>query len=116
MNDATTIPPMPETTCPRWCTRDHAADWARSTQDIGRDYAIPMADGTVSHGTITVEGVLRLWEPWHTRTLLESERYDLIVVDEDGPALMLGDEVVTAAQVRDLARALLEAVEAFEAL
>jgi hypothetical protein len=118
MSDTTTIPTMPETSCPDWCQRDHEADWARDTSLIG-PYAIPKTDGMIASGVFTEEDALRMWEPMHQQILVEADEiyFDVSIQEgEDyGPELMWGDRPTTPAKVRELAAQLLEAADRFEA-
>lgn len=135
MYDAMTIPPMPDTRCPSWCTYDHAARWAQHVSiEMGR-WEIPHTDGTVRvHEPVTnPAAILESWKKleedgFHNREVFrlgatpeDPNRYELGISlgqsDSGGAHLYVSmDGGVNAAEARTIAAALLEAADLLDGL
>lgn len=120
-----TIPAMPPTICPEWCTADHAADWAAQVDLFSRSHDMPLNDGTTYHlEPMTTDEIAAHWEPFHTRHLADesfaegSYSIDLQVTPEHAPSLWVDvpEGTMWAHEVRALAAALLEAAQTLEGL
>ena len=105
----TTVPPMPDTRCPAWCRADHGSAWLQQVEACRG----PFADGELRDPA-------GYFEPLHSLTLhrggpavtLDLQRG----VDEDVVLHLHADDVITPAQARALAAALLQAADRLEAV
>jgi hypothetical protein len=128
MNDATTIPPMPDTNCPSWCASTHEDEWVRHVGIICNDWRIPQSDGTYGyHEAQTIEEASATFkgdEIHHQRPLYhlglggtDGVTLDLQAGDDDRPTLYLDAQgSITPDQARSIAGALIEAAATMETL
>jgi len=130
MTDTFTIPPMPDTHCPSWCTEDHTERWERHATICLTSWSIPNSDGTLGHHEPdTIEDTIERWsqEVAHFRTLgtvalLEGDQQARIDVqsdpsDDNTPTLyLIAEGALTPEQARQVAALLLNAADTFEGL
>lgn len=116
--DTHTIPPMPDTNCPRWCLEDHRTSWEDWVHVALNPRPIPAAAGGYlsGPGTPFAEWIAQ-WEPYHRIRVahvdLIDDEVDVDLVRCDGSAHLYleGGGGMTAAQARSLSLALLDAAD-----
>jgi hypothetical protein len=119
--NSTTLYPMPDTDCPRWCQEDHAPSWEQWVAVTLDPRPIPAAGGGYLQGPGTpLEEWLAQWTPYHrlpvgTAEIEDGVRVaaDLVRDSSDGTYLYLeaGEGSMTAAQARQVAALLLDAAD-----